>query len=236
MATTSRNVYSFKGQAVGPTSFNKCKFDNIIDNFEQLLPNNIQSCLLCDVSMNNIVYDKSNNLLIMHLNISSLQKHIDDLHEFLVCLPYRPDVLCISKTRIADVPSINVSIPEYNFFYVNSPTIVGGVGLYVSQDLKCEITTEFSINVDGVDELWAEISGRESHSNIKRLICCAYRHPSQKNLDYFFNNLNNCLLSLNSKRKIFYILGDININTLCDSRQLNYSKMYKLILKSNGCY
>ena len=101
--------------------------------------------------MNNIVYDKSNNLLIMHLNISSLQQHIDDLHEFLVCLPYRPDVLCISKTRIADVPSINVSIPEYNFFYVNSPTIVGGVGLYVSQDLKCEITTEFSINVDGVE-------------------------------------------------------------------------------------
>ena len=227
MATTSRNVYSFKGQAVCPTSFNKCKFDNIIDNFEQLLPNNIQSCLLCDVSMNNIVYDKSNNLLIIHLNISSLQKHIDDLHEFLVCLPYRPDVLCISETRIADVPSINVSI--------NSPTIVGGVGLYVSQDLKCEITTEFSINVDGVDELWAEISGRESHSNIKRLIC-PYRHPSQKNLDYFFNNLNNCLLSLNSKCKIFYILGDININTLCDSRQLNYSKMYKLILKSNGCY
>ena len=52
----------------------------------------------------------------------------------------------------------------------------------------------------------------------------------------YLNNLNNCLLSLNSKRKIFYILGDININTLCDSKQLNYSKMYELILKINGCY
>ena len=77
------------------------------------------------------------------------------------------------------------------------------MGLYVLQDLKCEITKEFSINVDGVDELWAEISGKETHSNIKRLICCAYRHPSQKNLEHVFNNLNNCLLSLNSKRKIF---------------------------------
>ena len=133
----------------------------------------------------------------MYLNISSLQKHNYDLHEFLFFLPYRPYVLCISETRIVDVPSINISIPEYKFFYVNSPTIVGGVELYVSQDLKCEITKEFSINVDGVDELWAEISGRETHFNIKRLIFCAYRHPSQKNLKYFFNNLNNCLLSLN---------------------------------------
>ena len=110
------------------------------------------------------------------------------------------------------------------------------MGLHVLQDLKCEITKEFSINVDKVDDLWAEISGRESHSNIKRLICCAYGHPSQKNLEYFFNNLNNCLLCLNSKRKIFYILGDIKINTLCDLRQLNFSKMYELILKSNGYY
>ena len=81
------------------------------------------------------------------------------------------------------------------------------------QDLKHEITKEFFINVNGVDELWAKISGRESHSNIKCLICCAYRYPLQKILEYFFNNLNNCLLSLNSKHKIFYILGDININT-----------------------
>ena len=64
------------------------------------------------------------------------------------------------------------------------------------QDLKCETTKEFSINVDGVDELWAEILGTESPSNIKRLICCAYRHPLQKKLEYFFNNLNNCLLTL----------------------------------------
>ena len=44
------------------------------------------------------------------------------------------------------------------------------------------------------------------------------------------------VLSLNSKRKIFYILGDININTLCDSRQPNFSTIYELILKTNGCY
>ena len=85
------------------------------------------------------------------------------------------------------------------------------MGLYVLQDLNCEITREFSINVDGIDELLAEILGRESHSNIKCLICCAYRHPSQKILEYFFNNLNNCLLSLNLKRKIFYFLGYISI-------------------------
>ena len=55
--------------------------------------------------------------------------------------------------------------------------------------------------------------------------------PFTKKFRIFFYNLSNCLLSLNSKRKIFYILGDININTLCDSRQLNYFKMYELILR-----
>ena len=52
----------------------------------------------------------------MHLNISSLQTHIDDLHEFLVCLSYRPDVLCISKTRIIDVPPLTFLFLNINFF------------------------------------------------------------------------------------------------------------------------
>ena len=60
------------------------------------------------------------------------------------------------------------------------------MGLYVLQDLKCEITKEFFINVYGVDELWAEILGRESHSNIKHLICCAYKTPFTKKFIIFF--------------------------------------------------
>ena len=86
-----------------------------------------------------------------------------------------------------------------------------------------------------IDELWLEISGKDFLSDTKRLVCCVYRHPSQKNLEQFLDELNNCLININSKSKILYIVGDININTLYNTHQPNITQKYDLILKCNGC-
>jgi len=43
----------------------------------------------------------------------------------------------------------------------------------------------------------------------------------------FLTKLNTCLAYLNSERKQYYILGDININTLGDNYQENYCEELK---------
>ena len=189
-----------------------------------------------DLNMKDIKVNVNDSIFILHLNISSLHKHSDELYELCVSLRYKPDILCITETRLVDVPLINISIPGYNFFHCNSPTIVGGVGVYFKQNIKVERTHKFIFNMNGVEEIWFEFAGTNSLEKHKRIFVCFYRHPSQKNSQEFLTNLNNCLANLNLANKQYYIVGDMNINTLCNNYQESLAKKYDLILKSNGCF
>jgi len=154
----------------------------------------------------------------------------------LYSLSNKPDIICITETRIADSPLINIFIPGYKFLHKNSPSIVGGVGVYICQILKYYLTDNYKLDVTGVEELWLEISGRGSLSNIRRIIGCIYRHPLQTNLNTFLTNLNKCLGQLNLDNKQYYILCDININMLYNKHQENVTNKYNTtILDSNNC-
>ena len=58
---------------------------------------------------------------IFHLNISSLQKHIDELRTLLICTNANFDVICISETRLHN------EIP---------PTQYGGAGMYIKNGIE----------------------------------------------------------------------------------------------------
>ena len=62
-----------------------------------------------------------------------------------------------------------------------------------------------------------------------------YTDIPPKKLKYFYK-LNDRLLHLNSSSKQYYIIGDMNINILCNNYQIGIAKKYNLILNSNGCY
>ena len=185
--------------------------------------------------MKDINFDKSNTVFILHLNIASLQKHFDELHELLSLIPHKPDILCITETRIADVPLINISIPGYKFFHRNSATVIGGVGIYINDSLKFEIHDDFNLDIAGVEEIWIEFTGSGFPKDTKRVLGCIYRHPSQKT-ERFLDKLNDRLLQLNSISKQYCIIGDMNINILCNNHQIGIAKKYNLILNSNGCH
>ena len=62
---------------------------------------NVLKCHYFDISKNNQINMKDNNSLnIIHLNIRSLNKNFDKLYDFLLCLAFTPDVLCLSESRI----------------------------------------------------------------------------------------------------------------------------------------
>ena len=143
--------------------------------------------------------------------------------------------MCITETRIADVPLINISIPGYKFFHRNSATVIGGVGIYINDSLKFEILDDFNLDIAGVEEIWIEFTGSGFPKDTKRVLGCIYRHPSQKT-EIFLDKLNDRLLHFNSISKQYYIIGDMNINILCKNHQIGIVKKYNLILNSNGCH
>ena len=69
--------------------------------------------------------------LVLHINIRSLQKNFDDFYNLLCSLPQPPVIIALSKTRINLHPLSDIEIPGYTFYYSNSPSKAGGVGVYV---------------------------------------------------------------------------------------------------------
>ena len=68
------------------------------------------------------------NFSIFHLNISSLQKHIDELRTLLTCTNANFDIICISETRLHnEVPLSSIAIDGYDFIHTPTPTQCGGL-------------------------------------------------------------------------------------------------------------
>ena len=64
-----------------------------------------------DLRVKDIKVNGNDSIFVLHLNTSSLHKHFDKLYELCVSLRYKPDSLCITETRLANVHLINISIP-----------------------------------------------------------------------------------------------------------------------------
>ena len=114
----------------------------------------------------------------LHLNISSLQGHIDDLKTLLSLLDHNFSVIGISETRIRDGsdPLLNIDIDGYVFKGVGTKTSCGGVGLYIRSDLDFSFRNKLSKSVNKVGEsIFCDISIAR---NKKLLVGCIYRHHS----------------------------------------------------------
>ena len=60
--------------------------------------------------------------------IRSIYKNFDALnHEFLQSLDYLPDIICLSETKIKNLPMVNLSITGYHSIeHADSQTVLAG--------------------------------------------------------------------------------------------------------------
>ena len=120
-----------------------------------------------------------NSLSIFHLNIRSLQKHIDDLRDLLAELQYLFDFITISETRIIKNKSITTNIEIDGYEFVNTPAdgMAGGVGIYVKNGIDYDKICPLSLCEPKVAEsIFIEISNKKKGK--KLIVGCIYRHPS----------------------------------------------------------
>ena len=159
------------------------------------------------------VREQQNTLILLHVNIRSLNKNSDELHCFLTSLARLPDIVCVSETRLKGEPLSNITIPDYNFAQIDSVTNAGGVAIYISSKYKLELVQSYNMNLNECEDLWLEVTVPTNQTSF--IIGAVYHHPSSKIETFceaFINTIN--LLS----KKIFYVFDDINIDIFANAR------------------
>ena len=159
--------------------------NSILDNFKK--------CTY--ISPNSSMPNCNNSLTILHLNIRSLNKNFDQLHEFLVSIRIRPDVICLTETRIKNDPLVNITIPQYKFYHVDSQISAGRVAIYVSDNFTSKLCPNQSV-IPNSECLWLELS--TPNSNEKFTVGTVYRHPDHSTVNNFLDRFSDCLNDLSN--------------------------------------
>ena len=110
--------------------------NNISDFIFQTFQINNKSYNSFDLCNSSFCYNDTSSSLLVHLNISLLQAHFDELIGFLYCFSNPPSILFLSDTRIKTNSFINVNIPGYSFVHSHSPSYAGGVGIYIFKKFR----------------------------------------------------------------------------------------------------
>ena len=176
------------------------------DNFERCAEH-LSPSKLANLSSNN------NDFFLVHFNARSLPKNVDKLEEVLTEMTSLP--IAISETKLNSNSYSNISIPNYNFFHSDSPTLASGVGRYLKDTLKYSLRNSLSLNVPHCEDLWLEVHCKNSNF----ILGVIYLHPNQ-NFSSFQDTLHNQLYDFESNKLNYVVCGDININTLAKNTKI----------------
>lgn len=95
------------------------------------------SCDYYNIYELNKIQTKERDLCIIHLNISSLSSHIDDLEIFFSLLSNKADIICISESRLSQRNLVTTKLNSlgYNIEYTPTEASAGGTLMHISEKL-----------------------------------------------------------------------------------------------------
>ena len=67
------------------------------------------------------------------------------LYLFVIELPLKPLIICITETKLKGIPVVNISLPGYVFIHENSSTNAGGIGIYISKNLTVSFVAKVTV-------------------------------------------------------------------------------------------
>ena len=155
------------------------------------------------------------NFSILHLNIHSLEFHIEELRVTLQMINLKFDFICLTESKIRKNmdPKTNIIIDGYQV-PVGTPTEAseGGVLIYVKEGIDFKPREDLNIyKTKELESYFFEVINKKGKNTIVGSI---YRHPCmQENvfIDDFIQPLNDKLACENKKT---FIAGDFNFNLL----------------------
>ena len=107
------------------------------------------------------------DLAIVHLNIASLELHIDELKTTLAILGNPFDIIAITETRLHNQnPTVDVSIPGYDFKHTITKTQNGGAGIYIRDTLDGDIVENFNVSIENPFQKVTSLQYSKLHKSV----------------------------------------------------------------------
>ena len=167
----------------------------------------------------------------LHLNISSLGRHFDELNALLALLNFKFGIIGITESRFVkgSPPSCNFIIDGYSVEHTPTESSAGGALLYISNHYAYKPRSDLDQIVYSPSELesvFVEISFTH-RSNI--VVGCIYRHPGMSVNAFNNEHLSPLLQTLSKENKSIILLGDFNINLLKCDENLDVSNFLDIL-------
>ena len=94
-----------------------------------------------------------NKFSMLHINISSLSKHIDELRNLLFVLSHPFDIIGVTETRLHGTDHLsNIDISGYVFRHTPTTTQCGGAGIYIKTCYNFDVKEDLSKSISNVSE------------------------------------------------------------------------------------
>ena len=173
------------------------------------------NCGYYDTSEFSGINPEAYNFSLLHLNIASLSKHIDELKALLGQLGHGFSVIGITETGLQNtIPTINCDLPGYSFVHTPTKGVKGGSLLYISDHL---LYTE-RLDLDSVfckdKELESKFIEIKRANDKDIIVGCIYRHPLMSMDEFNSDYLNPLLNKASMENKLLFLVGDFNVDLL----------------------
>ena len=210
----------------------KSQLDETLDDNEQLVSTLVNSNYYDIKKFNKIKLDKESSFGMLHVNIASLNAHIDDLRTVLSRMKPEIDIIGISEHKIKKdfTPSNNIDIGGYDeFIFEPTGSTHGGAGFYIKngydyiprKDLNLNSTSHF-------EAIFVELILKDRKNLI---VGCIYRHPSSDISvnDFAEKYLEPIMCKIQREKKECVLMGDFNVDLLKSSGDNAASKFYNTL-------
>ena len=147
----------------------------------------------------------SRTFSILHYNIHSIERHIEEFRINLQMLDFDFDIICISESKIIDGtdPKCDISIPNYQT-PISTPTegTKGGVLIYVKLGIDFKPRNDLKIcKPKELESAFIEIINKNESNDI---IGVVYRHPCMNENDFIDNYLSEVVDKISKTNKKVY--------------------------------
>lgn len=187
---------------------------------------------------NENISNQSDELSLLHINIRSIRNKFDELSDYLTSLKHNFSIMGLTETWLTEDCANMYNIRDYKLITANRKNRSGGgVGMYIAERINYRLREDLSLFNEGVLEtLFIELKTNKKETIV---IGVLYRPPNSK-LNEFEDELENLLSKINKENKLFYLMGDINIDMLKMNQvssvdkfmhQLFSSSFYPLVTK-----
>ena len=190
--------------------------------------NLLTSCQYSDLKTFNQCLHSANDLLILHLNIRSLQKNFDEFQSLIDSMKSKPHVILVTETWLDPLLSQSYMLNNYRLEVSSLTEFRGkGVAIYIDNSLTYSRRGELESSTKEFQSIFLDI--RVSHKTF--IIGAVYRSPSFP-ANAFLDPLEETLEKVNDGHKPCLIGGDFNFDLLKHNTDDTSSNFVNLLASS----